>query len=81
MTLQTVVRHAIQRAPCSVRALAKAAGVSHVTLALIVQGKQRATPRVALKVARALDQWAARCAQQSGKVRAAVGGRSPRRMA
>lgn len=81
MTLQTVVRHAILRAPCSVRALAKAAGVSHVTLALIVQGKQRATPRVALKVARALDVWAARCAREAVKVRKAVGGPSPRRMA
>ncbi len=79
MTLDAIVRRAIRRAPCSVRALAKTAGISHVTLALIAQGKrekQRATPRVALKVARALETWAARCAGEAAAIRAAVGGRS-----
>ena len=74
MTLDTVVRRAIRRAPCSVRALAKAARVSHVTLALIVQGKQRATTRVALKVARALNLWGTRCHSEAMKVRDAVEG-------
>ena len=72
MSLESALRRAIQRAPCSVRSLARAAGVSHVTLALIVQGKQRATPRVALKVARALDEWAARCRKEAAKVREAA---------
>jgi len=42
----------------------------------IVKGRERGTPRVALKVARALEQWAARCAHEAAAIRAAVGGRS-----
>ena len=76
MTLDTVVRRAIRRAPCSIRALAREAGVSHAMLAAIVTGHERATPRVSRKVARALDRWAARCAKDATAVRAAVGGRS-----
>jgi plasmid maintenance system antidote protein VapI len=72
MSLNGVLSRAIQRAPCSVRALARAAGVSHVTLALIVQGKQRATPRVAFKVARALDEWATKCRKEAARVREAA---------
>ena len=74
MTLDTVVRRAIRRAPCSIRALARTAGVSHVVLAEIVNGRERATRRVALKVARALETWAARCAGEAVAVRAAVRG-------
>ena len=78
MTLDAALRRAILRAPCSTRALARTAGVSHVMLAQIVRGKEKATPRVALKVARALEQWAARCAGEAAAVRAAVKGRSPK---
>ncbi len=77
MTLDTVVRRAIRRAPCSIRALARTAGVSHVVLAEIVNGRERATQRVALKVARALEQWVARCAGEAAAIRAAVE-RSPK---
>ena len=45
-------------------------------LAAIVVGRERATPRVALLVARALDRWAARCANDAAAVRAVVRGRS-----
>jgi hypothetical protein len=72
MTLDAVVRRAIRRAPCSIRALARTAGVSHVVLAEIVNGRERATRRVALKVARALETWAARCAGEAAAIRAAV---------
>ncbi len=72
MTLDALLRRAIQRAPCSIRALARTAGVSHVMLAAIVSGRERATPRVALKVARALERWATRCAGEATAVRAAV---------
>lgn len=78
MTLDTVLRRAIRRAPCSIRALARTAGVSHAMLAAIVKGQERATPRVALKVAGALERWAARCAGEAAAVRAAVEGRSPK---
>jgi DNA-binding transcriptional regulator YdaS (Cro superfamily) len=79
MTLDAVLRRAILRAPCSTRALARTAGVSHVMLAQIVRGKEKATPRVALKVARALEEWAGRCSTEAAHVRAAVEGRTPRR--
>ena len=74
MTLDATLRRAIRRAPCSIRALARTAGVSHVFLADVVRGRERATPRVALKVARALEQWAARCRGEAAAVRAAVAG-------
>jgi len=72
MTLDAVVRRAIRRAPCTIRALARAAGVSHELLAGIVAGRHRATPAVADKVARALDRWAARCALDAAAVRTAI---------
>ena len=74
MTLDAVVRRAIRRAPCSIRALARTAGVSHVVLAEIVNGRERATQRVALKVAQALEAWAARCGGEAAAVRVAVKG-------
>jgi len=76
MTLDTVLRRAIRGAPCTMRALARTAGVSHVMLAAIVTGRERATPRVALKVAKALESWAARCGDEAAAVRAAVKDRS-----
>lgn len=74
MTLDVVVRRAIRRAPCTIRALARTAGVSHVMLQGIVTGRERATLRVARKVARALEVWAARSAAEAAAVRAAVPG-------
>jgi lambda repressor-like predicted transcriptional regulator len=74
MTLDTVVRCAIHQAPCSIRALAREAGVSHAMLAAIVAGHERATPRVARRVAKALDRWAARCAKDAAAVRAVLAG-------
>jgi len=79
MKLNNALRKAIRRAPCSTRALAREAKVSHVMLALIVNGKENATPRVALKVAQALEQWSARCAGEAAAVRAAVEGSKSRR--
>jgi hypothetical protein len=74
MTLDTVVRRAIRRAPCTIRALARTAGVSHVMLQGIVRGRERGTPRVALKVARALERWAGCCASEAAAIRAVVKG-------
>lgn len=78
MTLDAVLRRAIRQAPCSIRALARTAGVSHAILAAIVAGQERATPRVALKVAIALERWATRCGTEAASVRAAVVGHSPK---
>jgi hypothetical protein len=77
-TLDALVRRAIRRAPCSIRALAREAGVSHVMLQGIVKGRERAPARVALKVARALESWAARCGGEAAAIRAAVKGHSQR---
>ena len=41
-------------------------------LAAIVTGDERATRRVALLVAGALDQWAARCGAHADTIRTAV---------
>ena len=79
MTLDIVVRRAIRRAPCTIRALARQAGVSHALLAAIVAGQRGATPAVAQEVARALDTWSARCAQDAATIHAAVAGRPRRR--
>ncbi len=73
MTLDAILRRAIQRAPCSMRALAREAGVSHTILAAIVSGRERATPRVAQQVARALERWGARCARDAAAVWAVMG--------
>ena len=72
MTLDAVLRRAIRRAPCSMRALARAAGVSHVMLQGIVAGRERATVRVAQKVVRALESWAARCGGEAAAIQAVI---------
>jgi transcriptional regulator with XRE-family HTH domain len=81
MTLETVVRRAIRRAPCSIRALARTAGVSHVLLAEILRGRKAVTPRVARLVAAALERWGTQCHTEAARVRTAVQGHQPRRPA
>jgi hypothetical protein len=76
MILDAVLRRAVQRAPCSVRALAHAAGVSDALLFMIASGKRQATPRVALKIAVALEHWEKRCGTEAARIRAAVKGRA-----
>jgi len=70
--LTAAVLHALDAAPCSLRALARAAGVSHALLQQLRRGEFNATPAVAEKVASALDVWAGRCAGAARKVRAAA---------
>ena len=43
-------------------------------LSAIVTGQERATPRVARLVARALERWAMRCGTEAARVRAALEG-------
>ena len=69
--LTTAVQWAIQHAPCSVAALAEAAGVPQSTLARIQTGERNATPAVAAKLAAALDRWGTRCTVAARKIRAA----------
>ena len=74
--LTEAVTRAVRGAPCSVRALARAASVPDSTLVRIVAGERTATPAVAAAVARALDQWSARCGQLARAVRQAQKGRA-----
>lgn len=74
MTLPVVLRRAIRQAPCSIRELARRAGVSHAMLAAVAAGSERATPRVATKVAGALEVLTRDCAQHAAALRTALGG-------
>ena len=67
-SLTEAVVRALRVAPCSLRALARIAGVSHVQLLHITQGKRRATVAVARKVAKALDGWSKRCRQGADRI-------------
>ena len=69
--LTAAVARAVRGAPCSVRALARAAGVPDSTLVRIVAGDRASTPAVAAAIARALDQWGARCALLARGIRQA----------
>jgi transcriptional regulator with XRE-family HTH domain len=55
------VRKAIDAAPCSVRELARDAGVPHSTLVRITSGERLATAAVAGRIAAALAVWGRRC--------------------
>jgi hypothetical protein len=74
--LTETVKLAVEGAPCSVRALARAAGVPDSTLVRIVAGERAATPALAAAVARALDGWGSRCRQLAQTVRQAQRGKT-----
>ncbi len=69
--LTKAVITAITAAPCSLRALAREAHLSHVLLVQITKGRQKATPVVASKVADALARWGARCGKAASGIRQA----------
>lgn len=66
--LTAAVRNALRKAPCSLRALAKEAGVPHSTLVRIQGGTRAATPEVAAAVTMGLQAWAKRCGQLATSV-------------
>ena len=90
MTLQDAVRQAIadvltDASTRSLRALAKAAGISHVTLLRIRDGTEPVSARVATQLAKVLDEWksehkrgAEKCARSSSRIRMALRGRKRR---
>ena len=59
LTLQ--VRRSIEAAPCSMRALARQAGVQQTTLVRILSGEREATLATARAVAAALHDWSHTC--------------------
>jgi plasmid maintenance system antidote protein VapI len=74
--LTETVKRAVQNAPCSVRALARAAGVPDSTLVRIVAGERAATVAVAASVVRALEEWGAQCGRHAAAIRKAQQGRA-----
>jgi len=68
------VLRALELAPCSLRALARKAGVPHATLVLIRQGKRQPTRAVADALFEALLGWLQDCSTAAGIIRT---GRSP----
>ena len=70
--LTTELVRAVRTAPCSLRALAREAGVSHALLVMILGGQRAATPAAATKIAAALDQWGERCRKAAAQLRRAA---------
>jgi len=66
------IRATLAAAPCSLRALARAASVSHGALVRIRRGTLFATPTVAVKLAEALELWGAGCQRAAKRLRAAA---------
>ena len=70
--LASEIRAAVAAAPCSVRALARAANVSHTVLVQIRRGTFLATPTIARKLAGALEAWGVGCQRAAKRLRTAV---------
>jgi hypothetical protein len=66
------VRSALQHAPCSIRALARAADVPASTLVRIQSGDRAATVTVARALAGALRAWGQTCTALAGAVEEAA---------
>ncbi len=66
------IRAAIAAAPCTLRALARAANVSHTVLVQIRRGTFLATPAIAAKLAEALEQWGRACQRAAKRLRHAA---------
>jgi hypothetical protein len=63
---------ALKGAPCSMRALAREAGVSHALLQMVRDGRRTCTPQVAESVAVALERWGQECITAADRLRQAM---------
>lgn len=70
--LTNEVLRAIEGAPSSRRHLARAVGVSDVLLVQLRRGDFQATPRLAAKLARVLEEWSGDCRDAARRIRAAM---------
>lgn len=70
--LALAVREALQLAPCSTRALAKAAGLSPTLLSRILSGTRTATPASARALAKGLREWGRDCERAARKLEQAA---------
>jgi len=71
-TLTRAVLAALEAAPCTLRALAREADLSHTVLVHIRAGKRAVTPALARRVAVALAGWGTRCQKSSDRITRAV---------
>ncbi len=74
--LNKVVRLAIRRAPCSLRALAREADVPHSTLVRIKQRTLNASPETARKLASALQRWGEACQSAASDLQVVASGQA-----
>jgi hypothetical protein len=70
--LTRVVLAALDELPGSERALARAAGISHSTLAAIRRRDFNASPVIAERLATALEAWAATSSKNAVRIRRAA---------
>ena len=66
------VRAAIKAAPCSIRELAKQAGIPHSTLVRIAREERMATADVAERVGKALAVWGNLCFKEAERLQNAA---------
>ena len=66
------VQRAIEAVPCSIRALAREAGVPQSTLVRIQSGKREATLAVAQAIAGALSVWSKTCTKAADSLVRAI---------
>jgi hypothetical protein len=77
--LTAAVVQALWRAPGSLRALAREAGVPHTTLTQIRTGRLGASPVVAARLGRALARWGRRCGRAAERLQEELRHTSQRR--
>ena len=66
------VQRAINAAPCSIRALAREAGVAQSILVRVQSGEREATLAVATSIERALSNWGRDCTKAATTLRRAI---------
>lgn len=70
--LAEVVRQALEKVPCSDRALARESGVSQPTVSRIRNGKRGCGPETAEALADALAEWANDCRTAEAGIRQVI---------
>jgi hypothetical protein len=70
--LTLALQDAIHRAPGSMRALAREAGVPHTTLVRVRSGALEASPAVVARVAATLEQWSELCKRHAFRLQQEV---------
>ena len=61
--LTSTVLRALRKTPCSLRALAREAGIPHSTLVRILDGSRNASPDVAEALMSAFGRWSVACGE------------------